>query len=146
MSSSRLISDKRGGARASDFEALLAFERQILEVPLALRQRTLERAVSSLRHGAAVRLQVALPNPRRPSVGLLAAEVVTLTALCVAAFTAGHKAREMKRGAYLPRSAAPATAATPSQEVKDSHCVGARERIAPGEPSTEGQSCEPVQK
>lgn|SRR5512145_2024288 len=79
--------------RDSSFAALLAAEREVPAVSLALQNRILERAMLSLEHYATLPLEVLAPSPRRLNLGLTVAAVVMLTGLCAAGFVVGYQSR-----------------------------------------------------
>src|SRR5512147_2382468 len=100
---------------SSDVEGLLALERQILPESQELRNRVLERALSSLHHHTAVPLEMLAPNSRRLSLGLAAAAIVMLTALCAVAFVAGYRTRS--GSASVPAAEGLVTPARTSQRL-----------------------------
>ena len=79
------------GPSYSDLESVFAVERVLVPVPEEVRHRVIERARASLRLVSPEERVVRISGPRRLSFGLAAAAAVILSALCAAAYFAGHR-------------------------------------------------------
>jgi hypothetical protein len=85
---------------AFEIEALFAVEGEILPEPDDVRSRAMKRAREAMHRQAAVPFDARSPSPRRVTIGMAAAAVVMLSALCSVAFFAGY--RTSSRRAEVP--------------------------------------------